>query len=62
MVIDHYRKLGFRQTGRLDGGGVIWELSIAEYSFPDLEMQVEQNAPEIPVRKVVRRPELAAAS
>lgn len=41
IVADHYRNLGFSLVSELPDGVTRWELSLAEYSPPDLPMKIE---------------------
>ena len=41
MVAEHYGKLGFALSDRLDIGVTLWNLSMAEYAAPALPMRVE---------------------
>jgi FkbH-like protein len=42
MVADHYRDLGFEQIDPRQPGHSRWQLSVLDYSFPALPMQVEE--------------------
>jgi predicted enzyme involved in methoxymalonyl-ACP biosynthesis len=40
MVADHYRKLGFAQTGADPSGRSVWELDLAAWTAPALPMEI----------------------
>ncbi len=42
MVADHYAKLGFSRIDGETGGETVWRLAVADYTAPDLPMQIDR--------------------